>query len=261
MYKDKDLRKPAQGDWDDKERTKTHKFQYDSIYGTDDPNLQHDAMAGYYASITHVDHQIGRILLALQEDGILEDTIVCFVSDHGEMLFDHGLWRKVFPYQGSVHIPFLMRVGKNITSIPSNTFKEVVELRDVMPTLLDFCGISIPNTVDGISLKPLLEQKTNFIRDYLHGEHSFHSNLSNHYIVTKQYKYIWYSQTGIEQFFDLENDPWERHNLIQNKKYQETINVLRNHLIFELKNRPEGYSDGTKLYIKKEPRTMIPYKN
>ncbi len=52
--------------------TKTHKFQYDSIYGTDDPNLQHDAMAGYYGSITHVDHQIGRILLALHKDGILD---------------------------------------------------------------------------------------------------------------------------------------------------------------------------------------------
>lgn len=260
MYKDKDLRKPAQGDWDDKKRTKAHKFQYDSIYGTDDPNLQHDAMAGYYGSITHVDHQIGRILLALQEDGILEDTIVCFVSDHGEMLFDHGLWRKVFPYQGSVHIPFLMRVGKNVASIQSQRIKDVVELRDVMPTLLDLCHLPIPDTVDGISLKPVLEGTKASPRDYLHGEHSFHSDLSNHYIVTKRYKYIWYSQTGIEQFFDLENDPFESHDVIYDPAYKDIITTLRNHLIKELKNRPEGYSDGTQLFIKKTPLNMIPHR-
>ena len=85
LYKDKDLRAPAKGDWDDLAQTQKHHFEPNSIYGKDDDRVQHDVMAGYYACITHVDHQIGRILLALQEDGILEDTIVCFVSDHGEM--------------------------------------------------------------------------------------------------------------------------------------------------------------------------------
>lgn len=257
LYKSKNLRKPACGDWNDAQAVQEHKYQYDSIYGTDDPTLQHDAMAGYYGSITHVDHQIGRILLSLQQDGILEDTIILFVSDHGEMLFDHGLWRKVFPYQGSIHIPFLMRVGKNIASTYSGRLQDVVELRDIMPTLLDLCGLAIPDTVEGISLKPLLEGKEEMVRDYLHGEHSFHSGFSNHYIVTKQYKYIWYSQSGKEQFFDLENDPAETHDAINDSSYQAIIQQLRKALIQELKDRPEGYSDGSSLIAGKKAINMI----
>ena len=112
MYKDKDLASSAKGDWNDEEKTNEFGYTSDSIYGCNDAQMRHDAKAGYYASITHVDHQLGRILSALREDGTYDDTIILFVSDHGEMLFDHSLWRKVFPYEGSTHIPFLMHVGK-----------------------------------------------------------------------------------------------------------------------------------------------------
>ena len=97
-------------------------------------------MAGYYAAITHVDHQLGRILTTLKEDGVYDDTIILFTSDHGEMLFDHNLWRKVFPYEGSTHIPFLVHIGKHIADIVPHTINGITELRDVMPTPLDLCG-------------------------------------------------------------------------------------------------------------------------
>lgn len=260
LYKDRDLRSPAKGDWDDLSKTVEHHFETNSIYGKDDDRIQHDVMAGYYACITHVDHQIGRILFKLQEQGILEDTIILFVSDHGEMLFDHSLWRKVFPYQGSVHIPFLMRIGKNILPKQKKLIHEVIELRDIMPTLLDLCDLPIPDTVDGNSLVPLLTEEKDSLRDYIHGEHSFHSGLSNHYIVTRQYKYIWYSQTGIEQFFDLEKDPQETHNAITDPEYECIIHSLRKTLIKELSNRPEGYSDGKQLIVGKTPVNMIKYR-
>ncbi|WP_297236591.1 arylsulfatase [uncultured Faecalicoccus sp.] len=257
IYKGKDLRPPVTGEWDNIEKTIENQFNYDSIYGTDIESLKKDCLAGYYASITHVDHQIGRILLALQEQGVLEDTIILFVSDHGEMLFDHHLWRKVFPYQGSVHIPFLMRVGKNILKTTSKRITEVVELRDIMPTLLDLCGIDIPETVDGLSLKETLTDTSAHIRDYLHGEHSFHDGLSNHYIVTQNAKYIWYSETGNEQFFDLIKDPNEIHNAINDLEYLDKINELRNCLIKELTGRPENYTDGKHLIPGQKAVNMI----
>ncbi|MFR5527657.1 MAG: sulfatase-like hydrolase/transferase, partial [[Clostridium] innocuum] len=156
--------------------------------------------------ITHVDHQLGRILTALKEDGSYDNTIILFTSDHGEMLFDHSLWRKVFPYEGSIHIPFLLHIGKNIADIVPHTVNGITELRDVMPTLLDLCNLPIPETVDGSSLKRCILQEAEAVRSYLHGEHSFHDKLSNHYIVTEQDKFIWYSETGEEQYFDLRQD-------------------------------------------------------
>lgn len=257
MYKDKDLASSAKGDWNDEEKTNEFGYTSDSIYGCNDAQMRHDAKAGYYASITHVDHQLGRILSALREDGTYDDTIILFVSDHGEMLFDHSLWRKVFPYEGSTHIPFLMHVGKNVAHLLPHKVDGIVELRDVMPTLLDLCDIPIPDTVDGISLKESIYQEKPVEREYLHGEHGFHSSLSNHYIVTKKDKYIWYSETGREQYFDLEKDSKETHDAIHDDIYQTRIQKLRQILIQELKSREEGYSDGIQLIAGKQPKNML----
>ena len=113
LYKDKELRAPACGDWDDTASTEQFGYRKDSIYGCNDAEQQHNAMAGYYACITHVDHQIGRLLSALMESGEYDNTVILFLSDHGELLFDHHLYRKVFAYEGSTHIPLLFHVGKN----------------------------------------------------------------------------------------------------------------------------------------------------
>lgn len=257
MYKDKDLRKPVSGDWDDIEKTKQYGLITDSIYGCSDETMRHDAMAGYYGSISHVDHQIGRIITTLREEGVYDDTIIVFVSDHGEMLFDHSLWRKVFPYEGSTHIPFIMHIGKHVADILPHKVNGIAELRDVMPSLLDLCGLTIPESVDGISLKENILTNQQAIRTYLHGEHSFHSSLSNHYIVTETDKYIWYSETGKQQYFDLVKDPTETHNAIHEEAYQQRIAELRQYLIDELKDREEGYSDGTQLIKGKTPQQMI----
>lgn len=257
MYKDKPLAKSSHGDWVDASLTKQFGTITDSIYGCSDATLQQDAKAGYYASITHVDHQIGRLITSLKEDGSFDDTVIVFLSDHGEMLFDHNLWRKVFPYEGSTHIPMLFHIGKNVKEILPHRMKGIVELRDVMPTLLELADIPIPQSVDGLSLVPTLYNQASIPRTYLHGEHSFHSNLSNHWIVSETDKYIWFSETGIEQYFNLKEDPKEEHNRIQDENAQKRIQELRAHLIYELKDREEGYSDGTRLYTGKTPRNML----
>lgn len=250
LYKDKELRAPACGDWDDTASTEQFGYRKDSIYGCNDAEQQHNAMAGYYACITHVDHQIGRLLSALMESGEYDNTVILFLSDHGELLFDHHLYRKVFAYEGSTHIPLLFHVGKNVCPskpIRSNT---ITELRDILPTLLDFADIPVPEGVDGFSLMPEIvgkpkEEQNN--REYLHGEHNFHSGLSSHFIVTETDKYIWYSEKNTEQYFDLRKDPREEHNAIADEAYQSRIAYLRALLIQELDGREEGYSDGVSL--------------
>ena len=92
--------------------------------------------------------------------------------------------------------------------------------------------------------KPKEEQNN---REYLHGEHSFHSGLSSHFIVTETDKYIWYSEKNTEQYFDLRKDPREEHNAIADEAYQARIAYLRALLIQELDGREEGYSDGVSL--------------
>lgn len=247
MYENKTLREPISADWDDTAKTNQYGTIKDSIYGCSNKQNQQLAMAGYYASITHVDHQIGRILLALQEDESYDDTIIVFLSDHGEMLFDHSLYRKVFPYQSSIHIPVILHIGKNIAKTTPLRSDTIVELRDILPTLLELANIPVPEGVDGFSLLPELLGQAKNERPYLHGEHSFHDGLSHQFIVTKQDKFIWFSESGKEQYFDLQQDPNEQHNAIHDQKYAKRINELREILIAELKDREEGYSDGKQL--------------
>ena len=247
MYKDKKLKGPIESDWMDKTLTKRDGRIMDSIHGCSDEVMKHDALAGYYACITHIDHQIGRFITALENDETYHDSIIIFTSDHGDMLFDHGLFRKVLPYEGSTHIPYLVHIGKNIRKLHPHISDSVVELRDILPTLLELADSPIPEGVDGISLIPELFEEQPISRTYLHGEHSAIPEQSNQWIVTPHDKYIWFTQTNREQYFNLDLDPEEQHDMIHELAYQSRIEELRQLLIKELEGREEGYSDGSKL--------------
>ncbi|MEG0369621.1 MAG: arylsulfatase [Hungatella sp.] len=257
LYRDKVLTPPAIGDWEDHEELKKFGRIYDSATGPIDPELIRQAQIGYYACITHLDHQIGRLIQALVEHQLMDNTIFLFTSDHGEELCDHHLFRKSRPYEGSCHIPMIISGPRNLTgALPGQVCHSLVELRDIMPTLLDIAGAPIPPEVDGKSMMPSLQDVTHAERTWLHGEHALGMH-SNHYIVTNHDKYIWYSQTGQEQYFDLAKDPHELHDLIQNPRMQTRIHELRQTLIAKLADREEGYSDGTSLLIGQTPQTKL----
>lgn len=257
MYYGKNLREPAKGDWVDPSLTQRDGMIMDSVHGCRDEELKHQAMAGYYACITHIDHQIGRFITALENDETYHNSIILFTADHGELLFDNNLFRKVLPYEGSTRIPFIIHVGKNVAKTIPALCHDVVELRDIMPTLLDFAGIELPKELDGLSLKDVCINAKALKREYIHGEHARDYEQSNHFIVTSKDKYLWFSQSGIEQYFDLEHDPREEHNLIDSPLHQERIQQLRQYLIEELKDREEGYSDGKQLFVGKKPVTFL----
>ena len=254
MYRNKELTPPVVGDWCDEEALRARGRIFDSDTGPLDPELVQEMQIGYYACITHLDHQIGRLIQALVENKLYDDTIILFVSDHGELLGDHHLFRKSRAYQGSSRVPFLVSGGGFRPEKPGSVKTDVVELRDVMPTVLEAAGIQIPDSVEGISLwnTALKESGTPEVREYLHGEHTL-GEASSHWIITRDEKYIWYSQTGEEQYFRIAEDPDELHNLIGSETAKERVEALRGLLIQELQDREEGFVREGRLVTGCEP--------
>ncbi|CAN5430300.1 arylsulfatase [soil metagenome] len=242
---------PPRGDWAKSLPWSTPSLHPDLSYGRLSEAAMQQARAGYYGHMTHIDHQINRFLETLYQNR-KERTIVCFVSDHGELLGDHDHWRKTLPYEGSARVPLLLR-GPNVPA--GAVCDDVVELRDVMPTLLDCAGLEVPASVEGHSILPRLRGDKNVPwREYLHGEHAYYGQ-SVHYIVDGKRKYIWLSGTGQEQLFDLANDPTELHDIAA--KATDDLNQMRGWLIKELTGREEGYVAGNKLVTGRPVKSVL----
>ncbi|MEX0777007.1 MAG: arylsulfatase [Phycisphaeraceae bacterium] len=258
QYLRQDLPAPPVGDWLHKLPLdpQAQRWTHDTICGILDPRAQHRAQAGYYGLITQIDHQVSRFIEHLMRQGLDHDTLIMFVSDHGELLGDHHLFRKTLPYAGSARIPLILRLPPVWREDAARTCDAVVELRDLMPTLLDAAGLPIPACVEGASLLPLVRGQKRDLRPYLHGEHSGGA-LSNHYIVDGRYKYIWYSQLGVEQLFDTREDPQELHDMVEHASQAEHLERLRGHLVRELIDREEGYSDGQRLIPGRPAKSVL----
>lgn len=249
MYRDVEFPDPPIGDWTDIEDHIKEGLNPVTAKGIVPKRRFKQAQAAYYALITHIDHQIGRFLMAMEEYGVRDNTVILFASDHGELLGDHHLFRKTLPYEGSTKIPFIISDKGNFLGVEKNIqMDQAVEMRDIMPTLLEAASIDIPHTVEGKSVLPLWRKETSEWRDYIHGEHE-HGERSYHYITNGKEKYIWYSQTGVEQFFDLVKDPQELKDLAHDPGAKESIHIRRRQLMKELVGREEGYTDGKQLIV------------
>lgn len=249
MYNNIEIHPPIKGEWND-EISGGDRRVHDSCAAMFDEEMIRRQQIGYYACVSHLDNQIGKLLMGIQEQCFGQETLVIFTGDHGDLLSDHNLTRKAFPYKGSIQIPLIIG-GAIPTEKRGTVVEELAALRDIMPTCLSAADSEIPSCADGDDLL-----SDSFAREYIHGEHSFGNN-SNHYIVTKTDKYIWYSQTGKEQYFDLVNDQDETKDLIGSSARQPRIEVLRKLLIKELDSREEGYSDGEKLIVGRRPLAVL----
>ena len=251
MYADAGLPAPLVGDWAQPDDPDGEGLLYNTDRGLVPPRGLARAQAAYYACITHIDHQIARLLQAVFEHRQLDNTVFVFVSDHGEMLGEHHLFRKFLPSEGSSGVPLLIYDPGNLLGVEQNrVLSPLVELRDVMPTLLDIAGLPIPAELDGRSLLPILRGEAERVRDYIHGEHTGaegEQGLGNQFIVTETDKFVWFTRTGREQYFDLTADPLELHDAIHDPARQSRIAELRALLVRELTGREEGYSDGERL--------------
>jgi arylsulfatase A-like enzyme len=244
------------GDWAERSDPGREGLDPNAASGLIGERQLHRARAGYYALMTHIDHQIGRFREALIEDEVEEDTVVLFTSDHGELMGDHNLFRKVLPYEGSTRVPLLIRAPQRFGLVALSTVSAPVELRDVMPTLLDAAGVAIPPSVEGRSLLPLARGERAAWREHIHGEHSGGRN-SNHWVTDGGRKYVWYSQTGREQMFDLERDPQELRDLSRESSARAGLERLRSILTVGLTGREEGYVDSGRLVAGRPPQATL----
>jgi arylsulfatase A-like enzyme len=213
--------------------------------------------AGYYGLINHIDDQLNRMLGHYQrmQGEAFRNTVILFTSDHGEMLGDHHLFRKRLPYEASARIPFLLRAPAACGLPRGQTIDAPVCLEDIMPTLLELAEVPIPETVEGRSLLPLLRGEDVPWRDYLHLEHApLHQSLTD-----GREKFIWFVEDGREQFFDLADDPRECRNLIDDPTRQARIAEWRERLVAELRNRPEGFTDGERLIPGRAYGAVLPH--
>lgn len=172
----------------------------------------HDAIAGYYGLIDHVDDCIRFVLDSFFENGTerrREPTYILFSSDHGEMLGDHHLFRKSLPYEASAHVPLVIG-GRNV-ELPAGSRDALATWEDIMPTILDLAGVAIPDGLDGRSLLPVISNRTHRVRDGVLG--LCQDKAANFYLVWDRFKYIWFNRTNEEQVFDLLDDPHECRDL------------------------------------------------
>lgn len=206
------------------------------------------ARRAFYATITHIDHQIRVVLGYLREQGLLDNTIVAFTCDHGDMLGDHGLWAKSVFYENSAHVPFFIVPTAGDQRLPHNTRDDrLVELQDMMPTLLDLAGIDIPDTVDGRSL--LREDS----RDHLYGEFETGETASR-MIRSGDYKLIYYPVGNHRQLFNIADDPRETRELSGDPAHAESLEKLTDLLLNELYGEDlDWVSDGKLTGVPAEP--------
>jgi arylsulfatase A-like enzyme len=175
---------------------------------------------------------------------------------------DHNLWRKTYAYEGSSRVPLIVAPPAAAGRPARRLAKEVVELRDAMPTLLAAAGLPVPKTVEGRSLLPLLEAPACDWRTYLHGEHCtcYAPQQEMQYVTNGLRKYIWLPRIDREQFFDLEADPDECHDLIADPGRQDEIALWRSYLIDELASRQCGWVRNGELYCPPGVPLVSPYK-
>jgi len=209
------------------------------------------AQAGYFGLVEHIDSQIEPLIRRFKDRSKKAGRpwVIVFITDHGEMLGDHGYFRKCEPYEGSANIPFIFAGSPELNFQAGRRVFRPVSLEDVMPTLLSLAGVKAPPYLDGADLTPTLRGAGGRIRPYLHFEHApcYSQAQAFQALTDGRWKYIWRPFSGREQLFDLKKDPKEEHDLAKLPAYRETLALWRRRLIERLEGRPELFVQEGKL--------------
>ena len=176
----------------------------------------------YYASISFMDAQVGRVLNSLEELGLADNTIIVFVSDHGYELGQHGLWQKGSLFEGSTRIPMIIYAPNKMGN--GKAASAPVEMVDIYPTLTSLTGLNGPDYLAGEDLTPMLDDTSVAVREGAYsailnryrgvdGRYSF-TKIRGHSIRTNRYRYTEWGDgiVGVE-LYDHANDPEELTNL------------------------------------------------
>lgn len=220
-----------------------------SIHGIDhmetgpfdkDPVPDFDELYRNYAETVHgLDENLGRLLAYLDETGLSRNTLVIYMGDNGFELGEHGFYDKRDAFEESIRVPMLAYAPGMIR--PGTKVTEMVQNIDVAATVLEACGVPVPENaaMDGRSFLPLLKGETMPWRDHIlyeyHWEWNFPATPTTFAVRTDRYKYVFYHGIWDDNgFYDLETDPHERHNLIHVPGYTEQIEAMKGQLFDEL---------------------------
>jgi arylsulfatase A-like enzyme len=203
LYAEADLPEPLE-----KSRDLPFPSEDSNTYGDyDTPEQKRKIREAYLESVTMVDEAFGKVIAALERNGQLDNTVIIYTADHGEMLQDKGFYQKTLPYDSACRIPMIVRYPEKFK--PSSVREEFADLLDLFPTLLDLGGIENAPKLDGESLCSNESAKRNI-------QYSHTSQDQFRWVMTRdeRYKYIYYFGGGHEYLYDMDNDPAEKNNLL-----------------------------------------------
>ena len=170
------------------------------------------ALRGYYASVSFMDEQVGRVLGELDELGIADRTVVVFFGDHGWHLGEHTHWQKMSLMEESVRAPLI--VSAPGARGAGRASRAMVEFVDLYPTLADLCGLDPPGDLEGVSLAPLLQDPGGSVKDGAFSQVQWEDRIYGRTVRTDRFRYIsWQGDGGGEELYDHGADPREFTNL------------------------------------------------
>jgi iduronate 2-sulfatase len=189
--------------------------------------LSRDLIHAYYACVSFLDSQIGRLLHSLEEKGLARNTIVVLWVDHGWHLGDHGLWCKHTNFEHATQVPLMIRAP----GLKQAKISALTENVDLYPTLCELAGLPVPQHLEGTSLLPLLrapraDWKSGAFSQYPRGRYMGYSLRTSRYRFTR-WKHTDSGETGAEELYDYQADPLESVNLAIDAKYATLCNELR----------------------------------
>lgn len=186
-----------------------------------------DALRHFWAVCTHIDEMFGKVLAALEDSGQAENTVVLFCADHGDYAGDHGLFHKQVPaFLGAYHVPAVVRWPCGVRN-PGRRVEEFVSLADFAPTFLELAGLAPERYFTGRSLVPLLKDETpeDWREEVYMQCEGTESLFTQRMVLSKDYKYV-YNAFGIDELYDMRNDPDEMTNLIDRPEHRDALRDL-----------------------------------
>jgi arylsulfatase len=235
LYQNRPVADPIRGDWSEKPEHIPPGFLLPTqvLSGGDRFSLEQwrDIRRAYYACITQIDYNLGLLFARLREMNLLENTLVVFHSDHGELLGDHHMGAKMVFLEGAAHIPLLLRPPAEIPAFSSlaagTRCDSLVTLADLLPTFLAAAGLPRPDDLPETSLDLAALAREETPRERFFGAYS-----DQYSMIDGDWKYLFTSDGGSELLFHLADDPEERHNLAQ--QHPETCATMHALLAEEL---------------------------
>ncbi len=195
------------------------------------------AVAAYYGMVQTIDEIYGQVLQALRDVGQdLDDWIIVYASDHGEMLGEHGIWEKQKFFEGSGRIPLIIRYPRKVEG--GRVVDQNVNLCDIFATLADLAGLPIPPGLDSRSLVPLMRGQT----QGWNNETLSQFGATNYMIKRDHLKYQYYGEDMPEVLFDLQRNPQETVNYATDAEYSDAMTTFRQRLV-ELGHGPNADPD------------------